>query len=150
MTDLVTPLDLEGAVNWMTARWPSAHRDWSDWQSLHSEFAGFTKGALKESLRAWYDRGERAAPNSSQLKKLVKETQARRVQNGVDTIQRDCGGAHVWADPHPLDDDRRRQCVLCDEYGTQVACDPHHYGRSGRCVYCLTTKPETTVETNLV
>jgi hypothetical protein len=140
---MATPLDLRDAVQWMTTRWPSAQRDWSEWESLAAEFAGYTAGALKEALHAWYRRGESRAPNPSQLVRLVGEIQALRVSRGVDDFQAEwcTDGEHLWALPLPTDEDRHASCVRCGEPGPEHICDHpavqvHADGRR-ICPYCL-------------
>lgn len=131
----IGPLDVRDAVTWMTARWPSAHRDWANWESFVADFEPYTVGSLKETLHAWHKRGEKSAPNSSQLLRAVAETHARRVERGTDKVDRSCDSGHVWADPWPLDVDRHRYCVLCGQVGSEVRCK-HVPAPDGGCTYC--------------
>jgi len=132
----VTPLDVRDAVTWITSRWPSSSRDWSDWESFAADYAPFSVGSLKEALHQWHRRGEARGPNTSQLLRLVGEVHARRVDSGVEAVVRACGGMHVWADPLPYDDERVQSCVLCGETRAAAQCG-HVVGRAGVCVYCL-------------
>lgn len=138
-TNLVTPRDVEDAVRWMVTRWPSAHRDWAEWKSLIGEFDRYTVGTLKESLHVWNRRGERSAPNSSQLSRLCSEIQAARIDRGVDALEFECTN-HRWADPQPYDEDRHRTCVNCGEAGPESSCVEHHFNDHGRCTYCPACK----------
>lgn len=131
----MTPLDLRDAVDWMESRW-GYNKGWSDWESLHVDFANFSVGSLKQALHEWYRRGERSGPNPSQLLKAVSETHLRRIERGVEEADRSCGGDHVFADPLPTDDERRRTCVLCGEDGGAVPCEHSHVSKTGRCAYC--------------
>jgi hypothetical protein len=131
----VNYLDMSRAVDKIESRWGHA-KTWENWESLTEDFAHFTAGAFMEALEVVYRSGQRYAPSPSEMMKRTSEVQVLRIERGIDQIERNCNGAHVWADPWPTDEDRHRTCVLCGEIGALVSCDHSHRTR-GVCSYCL-------------
>lgn len=131
--------DVARAKRWIELRWGKAGPSWTNWESseFFDDFQPYTYEALMESLAIYYRAGNRYAPTSSELIKLVAETQRRRVEAGLDTFDRECSGRHVWAAPLPYDDDRRMVCAVCYETGPVAGCE--HLYWDGRCVYCPDT-----------
>jgi hypothetical protein len=130
----MTNLELFEAVKWINTRWGGT-KQWASWELLYSDFAGFTAGAVMESLSELYRSGLKYAPGPSEVLAAVKKTQARRVQSGEDELDRSCTGRHVWSAPAPLDD-RVDSCVLCGQERPARNCS-HTYNQHGKCVYCL-------------
>lgn len=130
----MTNLELFEAVKWINIRWGGT-KQWASWEDLYPDFAGFTAGAVMESLSELYRSGLKYAPGPSEVLAAVKKTQARRVQSGEDELDRTCTGKHVWSLPTPTDP-RLESCVLCDVTRPARNCG-HVFNRHGKCVYCL-------------
>ena len=144
----ITPLDVRDARTWILSRWPSSTRDWDDWESFAADYVPYSVGSLKEALHIWHHRGETRGPNTSQLQRLVQEVHARRVERGLETVDRTCLGEHVFADPHPTDalipGAWVQECVLCGETRPTAGCKhPAVNVTTGRCVYCLDPQVDT-------
>lgn len=143
--------DLEQARSWMEERW-GYQKTWEKLDALYGDFKHFSNGSLKEALHNWYRRGEARAPNPAQLLKAVAETHQRRIDRGIETVERTCGGDHVYADPLPTDAALKgewvRTCVLCGDTKPAPGCShPAVYAASGRCAYCLEDNVAPAVDT---
>lgn len=130
----LTPSDLERAVSWMEARWGHQKKWATAHIDLYEDFAGFTPGALMETLTLWYRSGNKFAPTPSELRSETARTQRLRTERGIDVITAECVN-HVWAAPDPWDDDQRMVCAVCGEVGRVWKCRKHVVWK-GRCVYC--------------
>lgn len=139
----MTYADLTMAVRWMSDRWGAnrVERLWDHWEAFASDFTPYTAGALKETLHRIFRSGAKFPPGPSEVLKELGVVQAQRIHRGDDEMLRTCAGDHVWAEPHPSDEDRHQVCALCGEPGGLVVCAHSVRNSRGDCAYCPDTVP---------
>lgn len=129
-------VELADAAEYVVSHWGPS-RPWSRPDLLVDDFRGVSASAIRSTLEAMFRQGRPKPPGPSEVLAgaiavtgPARESEARR-----------CVGAHTWARPGPVTDDRRRWCAVCGEPGAVDVCE-HSWNSRGVCRYCpATTSP---------